>query len=170
MSARISWDEYFMTFADIAAKRATCDRLFIGAVIVRGKRILATGYNGSIPGMPHCDEVGHLLVDDHCTATIHAEMNALLQCARFGISAEGATIYSLYSPCWNCFKAIVTAGITRIVFRQLFSAFDERIDQAVKTLNIDYVNLNPNIPAIRPADKIKIDFSSGYNKEQKRDN
>ena len=104
MPERASWDEYFMNIARVVASRSTCDRKFVGAVIVRDKTILSTGYNGSIRGMPHCAEVGHMMEDGHCVATIHAESNAIIQAAKNGVSIDGASIYVTASPCWNCFK------------------------------------------------------------------
>ena len=104
----------------MVSSRSTCDRKFVGAVIVRDKTILSTGYNGSIRGMPHCTEVGHMMEDGHCVATIHAESNAILQAAKNGVSIDGATIYVTASPCWNCFKQIANAGIRRIVFGEFY--------------------------------------------------
>src|SRR5262245_4848217 len=100
---RTSWDEYFMKIAIEVAQRSTCDRKFVGAVIVRDKTILSTGYNGSIRGMPHCDEVGHDMQDGHCVATIHAETNAVLQAAKNGVCIDKAALYTTASPCWSCF-------------------------------------------------------------------
>ncbi len=114
---RESWDDYFMKICDLIATRATCDRLHVGALIVKDRRILATGYNGSPPGMAHCDNAGHLLVDNHCRRTIHAEQNAILQCAKFGTPTAGATMYVTHYPCDICAKLIIGAGITRIVHR-----------------------------------------------------
>ena len=80
------WHKYFMDIAEKASSLASCDRLKVGAVLVRDKRIIATGYNGSIAGEPHCDNAGHLMIEGHCKRTIHAEVNALLECARLGHS------------------------------------------------------------------------------------
>lgn len=88
---RQSWDEYFIRIAEEVATRSTCNRKHVGAVIVRERSILATGYNGSIRGMPHCDDVGHLMVNDHCIRTVHAEANAIAQAARNGVRIEGAS-------------------------------------------------------------------------------
>jgi dCMP deaminase len=90
--ARASWDEYFMNIARVVASRSTCERKFVGAVIVRDKTILSTGYNGSIRGMPHCTDVGHMMEDGHCVATIHAESNAIIQAAKNGAAIDGAAI------------------------------------------------------------------------------
>lgn len=117
--SRPSWDAYFIALTNAVATRATCDRKHVGALIVQGRHIVATGYNGSPPGLAHCDEVGHQLVvtdgRSNCVRTTHAELNALLQAARYGVRVEGATLYVNTRPCWNCAKAIITAGVKRIV-------------------------------------------------------
>ncbi len=122
---RSDWDGYFMAIARVVASRATCDRKHVGAVLVRERTILSTGYNGSIRGLPHCDEVGHMIENGHCVATIHAEANAILQAARNGVRIDGADIYTTASPCWPCFKLIANAGIGRIVYAEFYR--DERI-------------------------------------------
>jgi dCMP deaminase len=113
---RASWDEYFMRIAAEVATRATCDRRHVGCVLVRDRSILASGYNGSVRGLPHCDDAGHLMEDGHCVRTVHAELNALLQAARNGVRIDGATIYVTASPCWGCFCAIAQAGIVRVFY------------------------------------------------------
>jgi dCMP deaminase len=137
---RASWDEYFMNIAREVASRSTCERKFVGAVIVRDKTILSTGYNGSIRGLPHCDEVGHMMEDDHCVRTIHAEMNAIIQAAKNGTAIDGGTIYITASPCWSCFKAIANAGIKRIVFGEFYR--DERVFETSRALGIELVDLS----------------------------
>ena len=111
MDERVSWDEYFMNIARVVATRATCDRKHVGAVIVRDKTILSTGYNGSIRGLPHCGEAGHMMEDGHCVATVHAEANAIIQAAKNGVAIDGATIYTTASPCWSCFKLVAQRGL-----------------------------------------------------------
>lgn len=119
---RPSWDEYFMMMAhDVVAKRATCPRRAVGVVLVRDKRIITTGYNGSPPGMPHCTEVGCRLHNGHCIRTIHAEQNAVAQAALHGVSTEGATCYVTAAPCVNCAKLLVAAGIKRVVYGEEYS-------------------------------------------------
>jgi len=113
---RQSWNEYFLMLARHVSTRATCDRLNAGCVLVRDKRILATGYNGSLPGADHCDDVGHLMMNDHCVATIHAEANAVANAARAGVGTMGASAYVTATPCWNCIKILVAAGIKTIFF------------------------------------------------------
>jgi dCMP deaminase len=123
-----------MKIAVQAATRATCDRKHVGAVIVRDKAILSTGYNGSIRGLPHCDDAGHMMENDHCVATVHAEANAIIQAAKNGTGIDGADIYVTASPCWNCFKLIANSGIKRIVFLEFYR--DERIMSVAKQVGI----------------------------------
>ncbi len=136
---RSSWDEYFMNIAREVATRATCDRKHVGAVIVRDKTILATGYNGSLRGLPHCDEEGHLMEDGHCVRTVHAEANAILQSAKHGVRIEAGYIYTTASPCFPCFKLIANAGLTRIVFGEFYR--DQRIFEFGARLGIELVKL-----------------------------
>lgn len=121
---RPDWDHYFMAIARVVARRATCDRKLVGAVVVRENRILATGYNGSPPGQPHCDEEGHLLreIDGRmsCARSIHAEDNAIFAAARFGQATQGGTMYVTAQPCINCAKAILSAGIVRVVYGESY--------------------------------------------------
>ena len=135
MAARASWDEYFMRIAVDVSSRSTCDRKHVGAVIVRERNILSTGYNGSIAGMPHCDDEGHMMEGGHCIATIHAEANAIIQAAKHGVIINGASIYTTASPCWNCFKQIANAGIRRICFGEFYR--DERIFDVAARLGIE---------------------------------
>lgn len=113
---RPSWDEYFLQIAFTVAQRSTCDRAHVGCVLVRDRRILTTGYNGAPTGLPHCDDVGHLMVDGHCVRTLHAEQNALIQAALHGVSTEGATAYVTHQPCLTCAKMLINAGIRRVVY------------------------------------------------------
>ena len=139
MTHRASWDEYFMRIAEDVASRATCDRKHVGAVIVRDKSILATGYNGSIRGLPHCSEVGCLMENDHCVRTVHAEANAILQAARHGVGIDGADVYVTSSPCWDCFKLIANAGIARVLYGEFYR--DERITEYARAAGIRLVHL-----------------------------
>ena len=136
---RKPWDQYFMDIAKVVATRATCDRKHVGAVLVRDRLILSTGYNGSIRGMPHCDEVGHLMENGHCVATIHAEANAILQAARNGVRTDGCDIYTTASPCWPCFKLIANSGMKRIVFGEFYR--DERIFEVARRISIELVSM-----------------------------
>lgn len=136
---RSSWDDYFMAIARVVATRSTCDRKHVGAVIVRDRIILATGYNGSIRGLPHCDDVGHLMQDGHCVRTVHAEANAIVQAARTGVRIESGAIYVTASPCFGCFKLIANAGLSRIVFGEFYR--DERIFEFSNALKIELAHL-----------------------------
>lgn len=116
MTDRIPWDQYFMSQSMLLAMRSTCTRLSVGATIVREKRVISGGYNGSVSGDVHCSEHGCYLIDGHCVRTVHAEMNALLQCAKFGVKTEGADIYVTHFPCLQCTKTIIQSGIRKIFF------------------------------------------------------
>jgi len=137
---RVDWHTYFMNIARQAATRSTCDRKHVGAVIVRDKTILSTGYNGSLRGMPHCDDVGHLMEGGHCVGTVHAEANAIIQAAKNGVRIEGAELYTTASPCWNCFKLIANAGIRTIYFGEFYR--DTRSIEVARTLGIDLIDLS----------------------------
>ena len=120
MKKRIDWDQYFMIQAALLASRSTCNRLSVGAVLVRDKRIIAGGYNGSVSGDAHCIADGCYLRDGHCVRTIHAEMNAIVQCAQHGTSTAGATLYVTHFPCQKCMPVIIQSGITAIVFHDAY--------------------------------------------------
>ncbi len=105
-----------MAQSSLLALRSTCERLSVGATIVRDKRIIAGGYNGSISGGVHCRDEGCYVIDGHCVRTIHAEMNALLQCAKFGVPTTGAEIYVTHFPCLQCCKAIIQSGIKKVYY------------------------------------------------------
>lgn len=129
-----------MNIAREVATRSTCDRKHVGAVVVRDKSILATGYNGSIRGMPHCDDEGHLMEDGHCVRTVHAEANAIVQAARNGMRIDGATIYVTASPCWGCFRLIANGGIQKIVFGELYR--DAKIFEHSQRIGIELVDFS----------------------------
>ena len=114
-NSRPSWDEYFLKLAMLASERATCPRMHVGCALVKEKFVLATGYNGSLPGQPHCEDVGCLIVDNHCVRTNHAEINALVQATKHGVNVKGTTAYITNMSCTNCAKALIAAGIERIV-------------------------------------------------------
>lgn len=140
MAKRVDWNTYFMRIAAQAATRSTCDRKHVGAVIVRDRTILSTGYNGSIRGMPHCDEVGHMMENSHCIATVHAEANAIIQAAKNGVRIDGAELYTTASPCWNCFKLLVNSGIRTVFYGEFYR--DERSLEVARQLGIDLVDLS----------------------------
>ncbi len=122
---RVEWHDYFMSIAEQVATRSTCDRKNVGAVIVRDKVILSTGYNGSLRGAPHCDDVGHDMENGHCVRTMHAEANAVAQAAKNGVNINHSEIYVTASPCLNCFKLIANSGINTIYYKEFYR--DERI-------------------------------------------
>lgn len=138
---RKSWNEYFMDLALTVATRSTCDRAFVGCVLVNGdNRIVSTGYNGSVTGNPHCDEVGHKIRDGHCIATIHAEMNALLYCAKEGISVKGCICYVTHFPCLNCTKSLIQAGISKIYYHEGYR-MDEYALELLDKNHIAYIHI-----------------------------
>ena len=147
---RPTWDEYFMELAHTAAKRATCDRGRSGCVIVREKQVLVTGYVGSPKGLPHCDDVGHLMkkvthddgtVTQHCMRTVHAEQNAICQAARSGISLNGGTLYCKMTPCRTCAMLIINCGIERVVCQHRYHAGAESEEMFRKAeVKLDFIN------------------------------
>jgi dCMP deaminase len=137
---RADWHTYFMNIARQVATRSTCDRKHVGAVIVRAKTILSTGYNGSIRGLAHCDEVGHLMEEGHCVRTVHAEANAIAQAARNGVAIEGAEIYITASPCWGCFRLLANSGIQRIYYGEFYR--DAKIHDFAEAAGIELVDLS----------------------------
>ena len=139
---RKSWNEYFMEITELVASRSTCDRAFVGCVLVnKDHRIVSTGYNGSVAGNPHCSEVGHTMRDGHCIATIHAEMNALLYCAKEGIPVKGCTAYVTHFPCLNCSKALIQAGIEKIYYKNAYRVDDYALDLFEKNgVHLEQIN------------------------------
>lgn len=124
---RPSWDEYFLKLAMLASERSTCPRMHCGCVLVKDRFVLSTGYNGSLPGAEHCDDVGCLLVNNHCIRTNHAEINALCQATRHGARLDACTAYVTNMPCTACAKALIAAGVRRVV---IFSDYHETLAEA----------------------------------------
>lgn len=123
MAERPSWDTYFMQIAHLVATRSTCQRRAVGAVIVRERRILTTGYNGAPRGLQHCPADGPqhdwpngCMRAGHCIRSLHAEQNALLQAAMIGVPCEGSTIYVTCQPCNSCAKMVINAGIRTVIY------------------------------------------------------
>jgi len=141
--ARPSWDEYFLGLLEPLGRRGSCDRGRAGALIVSPNHtIIATGYAGAPPGMPHCDEVGHMMntvihedgtQSQHCVRTLHAEENAILQCAKDGVRIEGATMYCKMVPCYNCAMRILRVGIKRLVSQKRYHADGKSMELFQKT-------------------------------------
>lgn len=129
-------DEYFLEFAKTASIRGTCPRLKVGAVLVSPNNVVVcTGYNGSPRGEPHCLDVSCLMEHGHCTRTVHAELNAIIQAARNGIKVEGCTLYITHSPCKECIKHIINAGIYRVVFAELYRMSGEQFEELLRRLH-----------------------------------
>ncbi|MBS7344494.1 MAG: ComE operon protein 2 [Caryophanon sp.] len=146
---RITWDQFFMAQSHLLALRSTCTRLAVGAIIVRDNRVIAGGYNGSISGDEHCIDEGCYVVDNHCVRTIHAEMNALLQCAKYGTPTTNAAVYVTHFPCLPCTKSLIQAGI-----RQIYYAKDYKnnpyAEQLLARAGVDVKHV--------PFDERKVDF------------
>lgn len=150
---RPNWDEYFMEITRAVARRATCDRGMSGAIVVKNKKIIATGYVGAPKGLPHCDEVGHLfkkVIDEqgnqsnHCIRTTHAEQNAIIQAALHGVSTDSATLYCKMEPCLDCAKIIINAGIKRVVCEKKYHKA-ELTRQFFKEAGIELIVLNDEV-------------------------
>lgn len=146
-NCRPKWDEYFMEMAKVVATRATCDRLHVGAVIVRDRVVLSTGYNGAPRGLAHCDDEGHELSDGHCIRTVHGEANAIAQAAKNGTSIDGSTLYTTFSPCYDCFKLIINSGIKRVICGEFYSSrygMSEQVQKLAKKAEVEvgYVDKN----------------------------
>jgi len=151
--ARPDWDRYFLDLCEAVSKRSTCDRGKTGCVIVKDKRIMTTGYVGSPIGLPHCDEMGHDMrkvfddsgnVSQHCVRTLHAEQNAIIQAAKFGISLDGATLFCKMTPCRRCAMIIINSGIKRVVCEKHYHADKDTIE-LFKLADIELVVMNEDI-------------------------
>jgi dCMP deaminase len=146
---RSNWDEYFMKVAEVVASMATCDRKHVGAVIVVNKTVVSTGFNGAPRNMPHCDDVGHELKEmggrQSCVRTVHGEANAIVQAARTGARVEGGTLYTTASPCYDCLKLIINAGIVRVVCKEFYASrygMSGEMEKFAKEAGIELVFLN----------------------------
>lgn len=145
---RPEWDEYFLDVTATVAKRSTCLRVpdGIGALLVRDRRILSTGYAGSIESDDHCFNVG-CLIDEKtggCVRTVHAEMNTIIQAAQHGVNISGATLYSTMSPCWDCFKAVANSKIKKIIYRVEYRTV-ERQKEFASRLGIEFIHKGTEI-------------------------
>lgn len=143
---RLSWDDYFLGVVDALAQRATCDRGRSAAVFTRDNDILASGYVGAPPGFPHCDDVGHLMLEydgrAHCIRTLHAEQNAIIRAARTGVSLINSTVYCTMEPCRNCALSLVALGVRRVVAKNPYHAVDR---QLLLLANIEVVVLREDL-------------------------
>lgn len=151
LSKRSTWQEYFIDVMDAVARRGTCDRGRSGCVIVSvDNRILSTGYVGSPRGLPHCDDVGHEMVNGHCVRTVHAEANAIANAARMGISIEGAILYCRMTPCRKCAELIIQSGITKVITQFKHRGTEGR--DLLKKANVELVTLGDLIDYQRQED------------------
>ncbi len=150
---RPTWDEYFLEVMHALAKRATCSRGRTACVIVKDNQIIASGYVGSPPGLPHCDEVGHLMkkmvnedgsLSEHCVRTIHAEQNAICQAAKRGVSVEGATLYCKMSPCRTCAMLLIACGIKRVVAEYKYQKGSEG-EEMMRQVGIEITYINEEV-------------------------
>ncbi|WP_345239787.1 ComE operon protein 2 [Pontibacillus salipaludis] len=157
---RISWDQYFMAQSHLLALRSTCERLAVGATVVRDKRMIAGGYNGSVSGSVHCIDEGCYVIDGHCVRTIHAEMNALLQCAKFGVATEGAEIYVTHFPCLHCCKALIQAGIQTVYYAQDYKNHPYAIE-LFKEAGVQTVHVEVQETGVDPKALEKLEYING---------
>ncbi len=170
---RCSWDKFFMDMAELVSVRGTCDRKYVGAVLVKNARVISIGYNGSLPGFANCNDPetfwqcnncgkktenieeteklhniscagygwtekhgGHDMENGSCQRTVHGEINAIAQAARLGIKTEGTTLYCNTLPCWPCMKAIVTAGIKEVIYRDEYRPeMAKRVKEAASSIS-----------------------------------
>lgn len=150
MTNRPTWDQYFMTITRQVAERSTCTRAKVGAVIVRDKNILATGYNGSPAGLPHCYDAGCLVyrsttpageLEENCFRTIHAEINAITQAAKNGAAIRGADIYITHTPCIHCFKLLINTGIRRIFYEKAYKL--HTLEELRRYAEVELIEVGP---------------------------
>lgn len=121
---RKGWHTYFMEMAELVSSRSTCDRAHVGCVLVKEKRVLACGYNGSLPGSDHCSDAGHFLQENHCVRTLHAEAGTISFAAKNGIATAGTTLYCTHHPCTTCLKLLIASGITKIYYKNEYRTED----------------------------------------------
>ena len=130
-NTRIDWDTYFMSLAFLISSRSSCSRLNVGCVLVKDTRVISVGYNGFLPKVPH----NSIVVNGHEQATVHAEQNAVSDCAKRGISCNGSIAYITHYPCINCFKILVSSGITEIKYHEDYKN-DDIINQILSTTSV----------------------------------
>ncbi len=145
--SRISWDDYFFDFAELASKRSTCLRRTVGAVLVKDKMVVATGYNGPPRGLPHCSETGCIRQDENVPSGqrhelcrgLHAEQNAIIQAAKSGVNINGAHLYCSTKPCAICTKMIINAGIKKVFYKKDYD--DEFADKLAKQSDVEFIKV-----------------------------
>ncbi|MCK4226242.1 cytidine/deoxycytidylate deaminase family protein [candidate division WOR-3 bacterium] len=150
--SRPSWDEYFMQITELVASRATCLRRKVGAVLVRNKRILTTGYNGPPSGIEHCEKRGGCMRDEldipsgermELSRAIHAEQNAIIQAAKMGISIENSTLYVSTHPCFTCAKMLINAGVKKIIYKEGYP--DSFAEEILKEAGVEVIQFDNSI-------------------------
>ncbi|TES90540.1 MAG: cytidine deaminase [Candidatus Cloacimonadota bacterium] len=150
-SKRPSWDVYFMEITELVATRATCLRRKIGAILVKNRMILATGYNGPPKGVPHCDELGGCLREKlgipsgermELSRAVHAEQNVIIQAAKMGTNIDGATLYVTNHPCFICAKMLINAGVTKIIYSKGYP--DEYAKKILEEANVEIIQSEPS--------------------------
>ena len=130
---RMDWDDYFMSMALLISSRSSCERLHVGCVLVKDTHVISVGYNGFLAGLPHESKV----VSGHEQATVHAEQNAIADCAKRGISTIGATAYITHYPCINCFKILISAGIAEIKYHKEYK--NDPLVRELSTIPIQFI-------------------------------
>jgi len=138
---RVGKDEYFMNIAKVVASRSTCNRANVGAILVRNGMIISTGYNGSPKKLPHCSDEGHIMENNHCTRSIHAEVNSIIQAAYNGVSTNSASIYTTHFPCKHCLKFLINSGISKIFFSKDYRSDDSEIKSILEKSDIEIIRL-----------------------------
>lgn len=133
---RLSWDEYFSKIVKVTAERSPCERLQVGCLLVKDNRIISQGYNGFLPGCPH----ESIVRDNHEQATLHAEQNALMDCAKRGVSCEGCTAYVTHYPCIICTRLLLAGGIKKINYLNDYKN-DELVEKFTEQSNVEVVKL-----------------------------
>ena len=135
---RPSWEEYFKEMVQVTAKRSTCKRLHVGCLLVRENRIISQGYNGYLPGCPHEQKMR----DGHEIGTVHAEQNAVTDCAKRGVSSNNCTAYITHYPCMNCMKVLCAAGIKEIFYIEDYKNDIDIVEYFSQTANVNIVKLH----------------------------
>ena len=133
---RLQWDEYFSEIAKVTAKRSACERLLVGCVLVKDNRIISQGYNGFLPGCPHTS----IIRNEHEEATVHAEQNAIADCAKRGVSCKGSTAYITHYPCIICARLLLAAGISAIKYLYDYKN-DELVETFAKQIQVPIINI-----------------------------
>lgn len=134
------WASYFQDIARVVAKRATCPRRQVGAIIVKDRTILSTGYNGSVRKTDHCDTEGCIMENGHCVRTVHAEVNAIIQAAKNGVKIDGAEMYSTSGLCWNCLKIVANAGIKTVYYEDEYP--DAKVIDGAEKMGVRLIKIS----------------------------